>query len=47
MSTISELVEDWGGFEEFGGMLFKNSPDVAVERNVKLYRRSATPRTVA
>jgi hypothetical protein len=46
MSTISELVEDWGGFEDFGGALFENSPDVTVERNVKLYGRSKTPRTV-
>lgn len=46
MSTISELVEDWGGFEEFGGVLFKNSSDVTVERNVKLYGRSMTPRVV-
>jgi hypothetical protein len=46
MSTISELVEDWGGFEEFGGVLFKNSSDVTVERNVKLYGRSVTPRVI-
>jgi hypothetical protein len=46
MSTISELVEDWGGFEEFGGVLFKNSSDVTVEHNVKLYGRSETPRVI-
>lgn len=46
MSTIFELVEDWGGFEEFGGVLFKNSSDVTVERNVKLYGRSETPRAI-
>jgi hypothetical protein len=46
MSTISELVEDWGCFEEFCGMLLKNSSNVAVERNVKLYGRSATPRMI-
>ncbi|MEW6641545.1 MAG: restriction endonuclease [Pseudomonadota bacterium] len=46
MSTISELVEDWGGFEEFGGTLFENSSEVTVERNVKLYGRSISPRVV-
>jgi restriction endonuclease len=46
MSTISELVEDWGGFEEFAGLLLKNSSNVTVQRNVKLYGRSATPRVI-
>jgi len=46
MSRISELVEDWGGFEEFGGTLFENSSNVTVERQVKLYGRSVTPRVV-
>src|SRR5580700_6382359 len=46
MSTISKLVEDWGGFEEFAGLLLKNSSNVTVQRNVKLYGRSATPRVI-
>jgi restriction endonuclease len=45
-STISELVEDWGGFEKFSGVLFEHSSDVTVERNVKLYGRSVTPRVI-
>ncbi|MGY3443304.1 restriction endonuclease [Bradyrhizobium sp. USDA 4473] len=39
-------MKDWGGFEEFGLMLFKNSSDVTVERNVTLYGRSVAPRVV-
>jgi Restriction endonuclease len=46
MSSISDIVEDWGGFEEFAALLLKNSSNVTVERNVKLYGRSATPRVV-
>jgi hypothetical protein len=46
MGTIFELVQDWGGFEEFGRTLFQNSSNVTVERNVKLHGRSVTPRVV-
>lgn len=46
MGTISDIVEDWGGFEEFAALLFKNSSNVTVERNVKLYGRSSTPRVI-
>jgi hypothetical protein len=46
MGTLSDIVEDWGGFEEFAELLFKNSPNVTVERNVKLYGRSVTPRAI-
>jgi hypothetical protein len=46
MSSISDIVKDWGGFEDFAKLLFKNSTDVTVERNVELYGRSLTPRRI-
>jgi hypothetical protein len=46
MSSISDIVKDWGGFEEFATLLFKNSSNVTVERSVELYGRSATPRKI-
>lgn len=35
MSSISEIVKDWGGFEEFAAQFLKNSSNVIIERNVK------------
>jgi hypothetical protein len=46
MSSISDIVKDWGGFEEFAKLLFRNSSNITVERNVPLYGRSATPRRI-
>jgi hypothetical protein len=46
MSTLSDLVQDWGGFEEFAGTLLKSASNVTVERNVKLTGRSSAPREI-
>jgi hypothetical protein len=46
VSSISDIVKDWGGFEEFATLLLKNSSNVTVERNVELYGRSKTPRKI-
>ena len=45
MSSISDLVKDWGGFEKFIAKLHETG-DVTVEHNVTLTGRSGAPRQI-